>query len=56
MTADKPAAAEAGEPAIDDIRAFFVGLQATIVAALADVEGAAFRRDDWQRPAGGGGR
>jgi len=55
MTADKPAAAEAGEPAIDDIRAFFVGLQATIVAALADVEGAAFRRDDWQRPAGGGG-
>jgi len=51
------AASTAGEAdvGIGDIRAYFVGLQATIVAALAAVEGAPFRRDDWQRPAGGGG-
>jgi coproporphyrinogen III oxidase len=54
MTVAASTAGEAGA-GIGDIRAYFVGLQATIVAALAEVEGAPFRRDDWQRPAGGGG-
>jgi coproporphyrinogen III oxidase len=36
-------------------REYFVGLQAAIVAALEAIDGEAFRRDDWQRPAGGGG-
>jgi coproporphyrinogen III oxidase len=40
---------------VDDVRAFFVGLQATIVAALERIDGGRFRRDEWQRAAGGGG-
>ena len=40
---------------IADIRAYFVGLQGTIVAALEHIDGTTFRRDEWQRPAGGGG-
>ena len=32
-----------------------LGLQTDIVAALEQVDGARFRRDDWQRAAGGGG-
>jgi len=36
-------------------RAYFLGLQASIVAALEAVEGRAFRRDEWVRPEGGGG-
>jgi coproporphyrinogen III oxidase len=44
-----------GAPDIGAIRDYFVGLQQTIVGALERVEGAAFRRDDWQRTAGGGG-
>ena len=40
---------------IDVIRAWMLELQANIVAALEQVERAAFRRDDWRRAAGGGG-
>ena len=40
---------------IDDVRAFFVGLQSTIVAALERIDGGRFRRDEWERPSGGGG-
>ena len=36
-------------------RDYFVGLQARIVAALAALEGNAFRRDEWTRAEGGGG-
>jgi len=54
MTVDALAAGEAGA-GIADIRDYFIRLQATIVEALAAIEGTAFRRDDWERPAGGGG-
>jgi coproporphyrinogen III oxidase len=37
------------------IRAYFTGLQQTIVAGLEAIDGGAFRRDTWQRPEGGGG-
>jgi coproporphyrinogen III oxidase len=36
-------------------RAYFLTLQARIVAALEAIEGRAFRRDEWTRPEGGGG-
>ncbi len=36
-------------------RAFFLGLQSRIVAALEAIDGQAFRRDEWTRPEGGGG-
>ena len=36
-------------------RAYFLGLQSCIVAALEAVEGQPFRRDEWTRPEGGGG-
>jgi coproporphyrinogen III oxidase len=36
-------------------RAYFLGLQKRIVAALEAIDGAAFRRDEWTRPEGGGG-
>ena len=36
-------------------RAYFLGLQSRIVAALEAVEGQPFRRDEWTRPEGGGG-
>ena len=37
------------------VRAFFIGLQDAIVARLSALDGAAFRRDTWQREQGGGG-
>jgi coproporphyrinogen III oxidase len=37
------------------VKSFLTGLQQTIVARLAEVDGAAFRRDEWSRPEGGGG-
>ena len=40
---------------IESVRRFLIELQASIVAALERVDGAVFRRDEWQRPAGGGG-
>jgi coproporphyrinogen III oxidase len=36
-------------------RAYFVGLQDTIVAGLEAIDGGAFRRDAWTRAEGGGG-
>ena len=47
--------AAAGAPDVAAVRACFLGLQATIVAALERVDGASFRRDEWVRDAGGGG-
>ena len=35
-------------------RAYFLGLQKRIVASLETMDGAAFRRDEWTRPEGGG--
>jgi coproporphyrinogen III oxidase len=40
---------------VADPRAYFLGLQARIVAALEAIEGQPFRRDEWTRPEGGGG-
>ena len=40
---------------IDAVRDFLTGLQASIVARLEAVDGGVFRRDEWQRPEGGGG-
>ena len=37
------------------VRDFLVDLQSTIVASLEAIDGGRFRRDEWQRPAGGGG-
>ena len=37
------------------VKQFLVGLQQAIVARLAQIDGAAFRRDEWARPEGGGG-
>jgi coproporphyrinogen III oxidase len=37
------------------VKQFLIGLQQTIVARLASVDGGAFRRDEWTRPEGGGG-
>jgi len=37
------------------VRQFFTGLQETIVSSLSALDGAAFRRDEWSRPEGGGG-
>src|SRR5512137_2737912 len=36
-------------------RGYFTGLQARIVARLEAIDGNPFRRDEWQRPEGGGG-
>ncbi|MFN8753556.1 MAG: oxygen-dependent coproporphyrinogen oxidase [Betaproteobacteria bacterium] len=36
-------------------KAFFTGLQDSIVAGLSDADGLRFRRDAWERPEGGGG-
>jgi coproporphyrinogen III oxidase len=40
---------------LDAVRAFFLGLQDTIVARLAEIDGKPFLRDAWTRPEGGGG-
>jgi coproporphyrinogen III oxidase len=37
------------------VQAFLTGLQDTIVARLAELDGGSFGRDTWQRPQGGGG-
>jgi coproporphyrinogen III oxidase len=41
--------------ATEQAREFFTGLQARIVQHLEEVDGARFRRDEWDRPEGGGG-
>lgn len=43
-------------PDLPGVREFLLGLQADIVAGLEAEDGRAFRRDDWVRPEGGGGR
>jgi coproporphyrinogen III oxidase len=55
MTVDAHATPGARAPDIGAVRDYLAGLQATIVAELERVDGAAFRRDDWARSAGGGG-
>jgi coproporphyrinogen III oxidase len=40
----------------DAVHAYFEGLQQGIVAGIEALDGSAFRRDDWRRPEGGGGR
>jgi len=40
---------------LDAVRECFTGLQQSIVARLAAMEGRPFRRDEWARPEGGGG-
>lgn len=37
------------------VKGYLLGLQGRIVDALASLDGQAFRRDEWQRPEGGGG-
>lgn len=37
------------------VKAYLVGLQESIVKGLEEVDGNAFRRDQWDRPEGGGG-
>jgi len=44
-----------GTPDTKAVKTFFLGLQERIVAGLEAVDGQAFKRDEWQRPAGGGG-
>jgi coproporphyrinogen III oxidase len=41
--------------ATEQAREFFTGLQTRIVQRLEEVDGARFRRDEWDRPEGGGG-
>jgi coproporphyrinogen III oxidase len=41
--------------AIEQAREFFTGLQARIIQRLEEVDGGRFRRDEWERPEGGGG-
>jgi coproporphyrinogen III oxidase len=43
-------------PDLAGVREFLLGLQADIVAGLEAEDGCSFRRDDWVRPEGGGGR
>jgi coproporphyrinogen III oxidase len=40
---------------IEEARAYFVGLQARIIAQLEAIDGMAFATDHWDRPEGGGG-
>jgi coproporphyrinogen III oxidase len=40
---------------VDAVKQFLTGLQQTIVASLARIDGRDFRRDEWSRPEGGGG-
>ena len=40
---------------IDAVKEFLLALQQTIVARMEQIDGTRFRRDEWQRPGGGGG-
>ena len=42
-------------PDVAAVRAYLLGLQASIVTALEACAGESFRRDEWRRPEGGGG-
>ena len=39
----------------DSVKTYLIGLQARIVSALEEIDGARFSTDSWQRPEGGGG-
>ena len=41
--------------AVPAVRHYFLSLQESIVSALETLDGKSFRRDEWTRPAGGGG-
>ena len=43
-------------PDLEAAKGFFLDLQTRIVAGLESEDGTPFRRDDWERPEGGGGR
>lgn len=43
-------------PDLAEAKGFFLDLQTRIVAGLESEDGTPFRRDDWERPEGGGGR
>ena len=49
-------AVSGGTPDLPAVKEYLLGLQARIVAGLEREDGMAFRRDDWIRPEGGGGR
>ena len=55
MTSHALATTGGEAPDVPAVRAFFLDLQAALVTALERVDGAAFRRDEWVREAGGGG-
>jgi coproporphyrinogen III oxidase len=40
---------------VSAVKEFLLGLQQAIVGRLAELDGGAFRRDEWTRPEGGGG-
>jgi coproporphyrinogen III oxidase len=40
---------------VSAVKEFLLGLQQTIAGRLAELDGRAFRRDEWTRPEGGGG-
>jgi coproporphyrinogen III oxidase len=40
---------------VSSVKEFLLGLQQAIVGRLAELDGRAFRRDEWTRPEGGGG-
>jgi coproporphyrinogen III oxidase len=40
---------------VGPVKEFLLGLQQAIVGRLAELDGGAFRRDEWTRPEGGGG-
>ncbi|HTH45392.1 MAG TPA: oxygen-dependent coproporphyrinogen oxidase [Oxalicibacterium sp.] len=56
MTAADRAGTVAAELPVQAARDYFTGLQARIVAALEQAEGAPFRTDTWERAEGGGGK
>jgi coproporphyrinogen III oxidase len=41
---------------IEEVKEYYLELQAGIVANLEELDGLAFRRDGWERPEGGGGK
>lgn len=48
-------ASQSAQPDTAAVKSFLLDLQSRIVARLEALDGSAFRRDEWERPAGGGG-
>lgn len=49
--------AKSKQPDVEQVKAYLLGLQDSICAALEDMDGSAgFKQDIWNRPGGGGGR